>query len=161
VAALLAKYPSASVRVVGHSLGSALAVLGAADIAQNFNVKGKLSIVLFGSPRVFNHATAKFVSTMWNELGASPNYRIVNGGDLVPKVPLINMAYVHTGGTEIWFPNGGSGGGSSPNVTEVMVCPNTPGQENLACSNTLSALQATPSDHTWFCAVYPCIDSGC
>lgn len=162
--ALAAQYPSAIIATSGHSLGSALAVVAAADIALNAPaaISARLKkITVFGSPRVFNHAAAKCVGEVWRKIGVT-SVHIVNGADLVPKLPLLSMAYVHSWAEEAYFPNGiANGSNSSAAIGQLEVCENTPGQENLACSATVSIFDGQPADHTWFCAVPPCISSGC
>jgi hypothetical protein len=68
------------VYMTGHSMGGALAALGAYDLAVNFNMK--VNMYSFGGPRVgnpsFRHLYDKSVPT---------SYRVVMDGDIVPGVP--------------------------------------------------------------------------
>jgi pimeloyl-ACP methyl ester carboxylesterase len=82
-----------SLTILGHSLGSALATLAAAQLAsQNpAGVKPLISVWTYASPRV---GLADFMGNYNNEVPA--NYRIWNSLDLVPQVPV--YPYVHVGG---------------------------------------------------------------
>lgn len=77
---ILDENPGVSVYMTGHSMGGALAVLGAYDLAVNFNMK--VNMYSFGGPRVgnpsFRHLYDKSVPT---------SYRVVMDGDIVPGVP--------------------------------------------------------------------------
>ena len=71
----------AAVYVTGHSLGAPQAVLTALALhREGFNVRG---VYTFGSPRCFTHRSARVVNR------SLPNhFRITNGNDIVPRVPL-------------------------------------------------------------------------
>jgi hypothetical protein len=77
---ILDENPGVSVYMTGHSMGGALAALGAYDLAVNFNMK--VNMYSFGGPRVgnpsFRHLYDKSVPT---------SYRVVMDGDIVPGVP--------------------------------------------------------------------------
>lgn len=76
--------------VVGHSLGGAISYLCALDI--RFNQGSDLACVTFGSPEVGNKEFVKsFNSRIIN------SYRIVNGSDLVTKLPSRIFRYFHVG----------------------------------------------------------------
>lgn len=80
-----------SVRVTGHSLGAAMAVLCAVDLQYNFPDR-PCEVVLFGCPRVGNRAFARsYDRRVFN------TYRVENGNDIVTKVPLAMMGYRHVG----------------------------------------------------------------
>jgi triacylglycerol lipase len=81
---------AARFKVVGHSLGSALATLYVADNATTTPAKTPL-ICTFASPRVGDFAFA----SKFNELGIA-SWRIVNELDLVPKLPFIDFEHVDT-----------------------------------------------------------------
>jgi hypothetical protein len=71
--------------ITGHSLGGALAQIGAAA----FERDTLAACYTFGSPRV---ATARF-----DELVKCPHYRVVDQWDLVPAVPPALHGFRHTG----------------------------------------------------------------
>jgi triacylglycerol lipase len=83
--------------IAGHGLGGALAQLCAAEafFVRHIPVQG---VYTFGQPRVGDEAFARLVHA---NLG-SRIFRFVNGGDIVPRVPLFGMGYRHFG-AEIFF----------------------------------------------------------
>lgn len=84
---LKSKYPTASIRVTGHSLGAALATLTAIDL----NKAGLTSSLYnFGSPRVGND---KFSSYLTSYMPTAQ--RITHWKDMVPHVPYQWMGFVH------------------------------------------------------------------
>jgi triacylglycerol lipase len=84
----------------GHSLGAALATLGAARWAESGgNVAG---VFTFGQPRTGQTA---FVSA-YNAKLADVTYRFVNHIDLVTRVPLWVQRYRHVGRRMYWDGSG-------------------------------------------------------
>ena len=71
--------------VTGHSLGGALATLGAAHLS----CRGLVACYTFGAPRVGNNGFSSSLRT--------PVYRVVNPGDPVPHVPTPLRGYSHAG----------------------------------------------------------------
>lgn len=96
--------------ITGHSLGGALATLCALDIEYNYHqwldvYALDLFCITFGSPRVGNKAFANSFDKRF-EKGAS--YRIVNGDDIVSKVPPAIIFYRHIKnkkrvGKRLWY----------------------------------------------------------
>lgn len=80
--------PGRSVVIAGHSLGGALATLGAHALNGIVHVT---DVITFGSPRVGN---ARFVGEYETTLG-DRTARIVNAHDPVPHVPLLFGLYRH------------------------------------------------------------------
>jgi predicted lipase len=81
----------------GHSLGGALATLCAVDIQYNFSTafpvsEGRLTCITFGSPRVGN---AMFAESYDARVPAT--LRVVNGDDIVTKVPMLSFQFSHVG----------------------------------------------------------------
>jgi predicted lipase len=90
--------------VTGHSLGGAVATLAVIDIVTNTIHKG-VKMYNFASPLVGNQAFVNFFKANigTNECNNNSNnstcsWRIVNLNDLVPKVPLGILGYVHVNG---------------------------------------------------------------
>lgn len=81
VMSLIRVNPGKVVRVCGHSLGGALAVLVAAEAAA---LERRVELVTLGCPRVGNWAFTRFLK----RLGVK-HVRIVHGFDGVPHVPWI------------------------------------------------------------------------
>ena len=91
---LMVQFPTYSVWVTGHSLGGAVATLCALDIKSVLNVDP--NVYTYGAPRVGNKGFAQFYDLL------VPNtFRIVNGHDLVPRVPIIALGFYHVS-TEVW-----------------------------------------------------------
>lgn len=89
-----------SITVVGHSLGGALALLVADEIATTIPDAPPVAVVSFGGPKVGN---AAFVNKL-KESGKVNVLRIVNAGDMVtkvpgvaPRLPLSKEQYQHVG----------------------------------------------------------------
>ncbi|KXZ45675.1 hypothetical protein GPECTOR_52g72 [Gonium pectorale] len=78
------------VYVTGHSLGGALATLGAYKLAKSGVVK-KVSMYSYGQPRVGNKAFADEFNAL-----ISNAWRFANENDAVPRVPRL-MGYCHVG----------------------------------------------------------------
>ncbi len=88
--------PAIPCYVTGHSLGGAMAVLAALDLALNFsNLKAQIQMYNYAPPRVGNPTFAEFYSDL------VPNsYRVVNQADstwLLPPTQLDNSIYLHVG----------------------------------------------------------------
>ncbi|XP_006647618.3 phospholipase A1-Ibeta2, chloroplastic [Oryza brachyantha] len=89
-----------SITVVGHSLGGALALLVADEIATTVPDAPPVAVVSFGGPKVGN---AAFVDKL-QKSGKVNVLRIVNAGDVVtkvpgvaPRLPLTKEQYQHVG----------------------------------------------------------------
>ena len=82
---------SCKIRITGHSLGAALAVLCAIDLQYNFK-NADIEVFLFGSPRVGNNAFAKSYNKR-----VFKTLRVTNGNDIVTKLPPKIFGYRHVG----------------------------------------------------------------
>jgi hypothetical protein len=87
---LKTKYPSASVRIYGHSLGGAEAVHAAADIHVNLGITPEF-VYTFGQPRVGDTAFHSWYGSV-----IPHHYRVTHGHDIVPHVPPANLGFHHT-----------------------------------------------------------------
>ena len=90
--------PNIPCYITGHSLGGAMAILMAIDLALNFeDLRPQLRIYCYGTPRVGDPTFARFYSDL------VPNtYRIVNQADstwLLPPIQLKDSVYLHLGQT--------------------------------------------------------------
>ncbi len=90
--------PTIPCYITGHSLGGAMAVLAAIDLALNFiNYKEQIRVYSYAPPRVGDPTFAKFYSEL------VPNsYRVVNQADsawLLPPTQLEDSNYLHVGQT--------------------------------------------------------------
>ena len=82
----------ARITMVGHSLGGAMATLGAADIKRNLGKDVKVDLWTVGCPRV---GLIRFRNN-FNDL-IPQNFRVVNQGDIVPHVPSLLQLFAHVG----------------------------------------------------------------
>ncbi|RSL38138.1 hypothetical protein CEP53_015139 [Fusarium sp. AF-6] len=121
VAKARAANPSYKVIATGHSLGGAVATLGAADLRS----KGTpVDIYSFGAPRVGNAELSAFITAQ-----AGFEFRVTHGRDPVPRLPPIVFGYRHTS-PEYWL----AGGASTKidyAVDDIKVCE---GAANLHCN---------------------------
>jgi len=85
----MAMYPGAGLVVVGHSLGGALAVLTAADLAVSYP-NTSISVYTYGCPRVGNPAFAQYFNSL-----NSTSYRVVHWADPVARLPPQQVNYEH------------------------------------------------------------------
>lgn len=104
---LTKKYPDYAVKVTGHSLGAALAILG----ANEFKMMGlDTQVITFAGPKVANPNMAKWMDSIYNSdsaldalkggastLPSNSYIRVSNKGDIVPLVPLVAMGFLHAG----------------------------------------------------------------
>ncbi|GMF21984.1 unnamed protein product [Phytophthora fragariaefolia] len=77
---ILDENPGVSVYITGHSMGGALAVLAAYDLAVNFSIK--VNMYNFGGPRVGNPSFRQHYDRC-----VPTSYRVVMDGDIVPGWP--------------------------------------------------------------------------
>ncbi len=88
--------PSHGLYVTGHSLGGALAHLAAFYIHRDFHREGFApirAVATFGAPR----ATDKAMARSLDEQPEFPVLRVINGSDLVPRVPPALTGFRHFG----------------------------------------------------------------
>lgn len=87
---ILEQKVTTGVHFSGHSLGGALATIGAGVFFKVLHEMGfRVSCYTIGSPRVGGHRFVKW----WNELSID-SYRILNYRDPVPMIPM-NWLYTH------------------------------------------------------------------
>lgn len=155
--------PDCSLWVTGHSLGGALAAIGAYMLTEQAS-ESKPLVYTFGQPRAGNAAFADVAAQRVKDM-----FRVVNAADAVAHVPFcdsslhalrsdnrtalqlggdgpcLKTGYYHFG-TEIYYPKGDY-------LNEVMCgyreCVGKPEWEDSSCSNSLVDLSAPPSfsDH--------------
>jgi predicted lipase len=80
------------ITIVGHSLGGAMATLGAADLKRNLGKDVDVDLWTVGCPRV---GQLRFRSN-FNRL-VPQSFRVVNQGDAVPHLPSVLQLFVHVG----------------------------------------------------------------
>ncbi|KAI9357062.1 Alpha/Beta hydrolase protein [Zopfochytrium polystomum] len=103
IKSLMAKYPSYSVSFAGHSLGAAVAVLGAVEASASGAIPAsKITITTVGEPRIGND---KF-NNYFTGLGFAAYRRAVNYNDIVPHLPPLLLGFNHHV-TEAWIDSAG------------------------------------------------------
>jgi hypothetical protein len=95
VGTLIKAFPNAKIQVTGHSLGAALTVHGALDIALHFG-KPVDVVYNFGQPRVGNANFSDFYEQYIT------HFRLTHYKDWVPHEPTYNWGY-HSEFTEIYY----------------------------------------------------------
>ncbi|KAH7700453.1 class 3 lipase protein [Aphelenchoides avenae] len=101
-----AKYPDYELWVTGHSLGGALASIGAGVAAkQGIFPSGSIKLYTLGQPRTGDSAYANAINSLVPEA-----YRVVNSRDLVPHVPPYGLVGYKHHKNEVWYSFGMSSG---------------------------------------------------
>eukprot|EP01096_Ripella_sp_DP13-Kostka_P016170 TRINITY_DN778_c0_g1_i1.p1 TRINITY_DN778_c0_g1~~TRINITY_DN778_c0_g1_i1.p1 ORF type:complete len:316 (+),score=138.24 TRINITY_DN778_c0_g1_i1:61-1008(+) len=95
VQSLVKQNPTYQVVVTGHSLGAALSVLCAVDLVTSGTVKN-VTVYNYGCPRVGNQAFSNYYHSY-----VPITYRVVNGHDIVPHLPLESLGFYHVP-MEVW-----------------------------------------------------------
>lgn len=127
VKALALKRGYSGVLLTGHSLGAAVATLGALDLKRRG--MAVLPVYTFGEPHVGDRHFAAYVA---QEL---EKYRVIHNRDIVPHVPPFPVYYQPP--TEIWYAEG---------MATYTVCSATNG-EDMNCSEQLPLTQLSTDDH--------------
>ena len=134
VESLLNEYQSASVTVVGYSLGAAIALLDGVFLRLQLPPQIEIKVIGFGMPRVGNQNFASFVDAIL------PNgvVHINNMMDPVPVVPSIQSGYIHCAG-EIHIQEVSA---------EWIACPGDDNPDPHCSAGTVTSLaNATLTDH--------------
>lgn len=136
IKSLTSSHPSADIICTGHSLGAALAVLTALDLAQDgFRPK----VYNYGCPRIFNQAGADFASDS-SASGVTIGARRTHYKDMVVHTPMHSLGFVHTTG-EVYETGPSSNYPDYPGAP-LQACA---GEEDDSCSDQWSFTSA--SDH--------------
>ncbi|RMD42734.1 hypothetical protein DV735_g2450, partial [Chaetothyriales sp. CBS 134920] len=88
-----ASWPNYSIVSVGHSLGAAMATLGAAELRTDGY---EVTLYSYGSPMVGNVALANFITSQ------GCNFRVTHSKDIVPKLPGYVIGFAHIS-PEYWI----------------------------------------------------------
>lgn len=117
----LGTYPGFKIIATGHSLGGAVATLGAAALR---NEGHSVDIYSYGAPRVGNDVVSDYITAQ-----DGPEFRITHLDDPVSRLPPIIFGYRHTS-PEYWLSVSESSGPDYP-LDEIVVCP---GNDNIECN---------------------------
>ena len=121
---LFSSYPSASVLVTGHSLGAAVSLFAALDLATQTSVT--LRLYNFGEPRVGNPTFAAWAASV---LPGGKQFRVTHKADPVPHVPPMSFGFLHCP-HELWYNNNGDSSYSD--------CNDSPSAEDPNCSDSVT-----------------------
>ena len=122
---LMAKYRGAKLMVTGHSLGGALTILAAADLA---NLHAIDAAYTFGQPRVGNEAFAT-----WYPNVVHNTFRVIHYADIVPHVPPSALGFLHSS-TQLWYQR---------DMQTYSTCV----AESSACANSIGTTSYSTDDH--------------
>jgi hypothetical protein len=146
IASAVATYPSYSIVFTGHSLGAAVATVGASYVR---NSGYSIDIYTYGSPRVGNRA---FVAYVTDQAGAE--YRVTHLDDPVPRLPPVILNYRHTS-PEYWLSDGNATT-TDYTASDIDVCV---GYANLACNGGTTGFD-TDAHSYYFEAISGCSPDG-
>jgi hypothetical protein len=138
----LASHAGYRIVATGHSLGGAVATLGAAQLRNDGH---QVDIYTFGAPRVGNDVVSDYISAQ-----AGPEFRITHLDDPVSRLPPITFGYRHTS-PEYWLSGSESAGEDYP-LEEIQVCV---GNDNVDCNAGTSGLNIG-AHSTYFGPVSEC-----
>ncbi|KAJ1949980.1 hypothetical protein EC988_004558 [Linderina pennispora] len=131
IAELVAKYPTFNIVFTGHSLGGALASIGAADLARlQPTWASRIVLYTYGQPRTGNSAYASWVQNL-----GFPIFRVTYQEDMVARVPPTSFGYSHHS-QESWYPTGGG----------LKFC--GANGESSTCINSISVFSLSTADHS-------------
>ncbi|KAI9014247.1 Alpha/Beta hydrolase protein [Hyaloraphidium curvatum] len=138
---MVERYPTAAIRIAGHSLGGALTTLFAPHVAANYSANHTVTLFTSGSPRVFSPGYAK----AFREL-VPRAYRLVQFLDPVPHVPPnaseLLGSYAHVG--EPYFTFSSSIGSCGRTYLATARCTRVGDTgEDSDCQNTLWNFKAS------------------
>lgn len=142
VKAAAAKYPGFKIVATGHSLGGAVATIGAGFLRKAGHA---IDIYTFGAPRSGNGAFADFISAQ-----PGNEFRVTHRDDPVPRLPPIFLGYRHTS-PEYWLSETFSDRDDYP-LSEIKMCE---GNANVACNAGTFGFDIL-THNTYFGAISAC-----
>ncbi|KAJ3077767.1 hypothetical protein HK102_004985 [Quaeritorhiza haematococci] len=133
---VLRRFPGYEVRVVGHSLGGALAALAVPDLKKLFPNQ-TFKLYTYGEPRVGNREFADFVSGL---LGEGKMFRVVSANDPIPTMPGTTLNYQHHRQQFL----------TNPLLRSVQVCQDQQGEDPVCIASAVPAPDVTPHVSGYF-----------
>ncbi|GMT11364.1 hypothetical protein PFISCL1PPCAC_2661 [Pristionchus fissidentatus] len=132
-------HPDYTLYITGHSLGGALAAMGAIRVAKNkIHPVENIVFYTFGEPRTGDQQFANLLDSLVQ------GYRVVHNKDLIPHTPFTSMGYMHHR-SEVFYENNMSPGSS------YVVCQ---GQEDPTCSNKFTFGLVFDPDHFHYYGIH-------
>ncbi|KAG8471130.1 hypothetical protein KFE25_009551 [Diacronema lutheri] len=138
--------PDAALVVVGHSLGGAVAVIAALQLAKADGAKPPAAVFTFGEPRIGNAAFALFyeaAAAHW------ATWRVTHEHDLVPHLPPRSMLvpfvldYAHHT-REVWYHAANASAPDAP--AQHRLCSAKVG-EDFDCADSVWVYELSIADH--------------
>ncbi|KEG08384.1 putative lipase [Trypanosoma grayi] len=155
---LLTANPHLPLLVTGHSLGGAMALLAAADLASQSSSVGavpRIQLYTFGAPRVGNEEFADWVTAVFCN-GGHESYRVTHNRDVVSHVPSMLSGFKHVS-HEVWYDNDGNASYRSCKDESGKNCSSKDVSEDPECSNSIILISA--NDHLLYLGV--CTSCSC
>jgi hypothetical protein len=151
---LLAPATPARVRLIGHSLGGALATLAAADLRLHSLLFRVDQLWTFGAPRVGDQLFVRWLMSSGGEVpsgAALVHWRVTHAHDPVVHLPLLSMGFLHAP-TEVWYPDCTA---PAKCAQDFYVCDDGPEGEDPLCSARvwLPACTTHSEDHLSYAGV--------
>lgn len=142
-------YPDYELWVTGHSMGAAIATVGAHVIgAEKLFDTNRMKVITFGEPRVGDRDFMIAHDKLFPY-----NYRVTHGRDIVTHVPPKDMLDYHHHRYEVWYPEEMAEG------DKYIICLSP---EDKSCSDQ-NWVQMSAMDHRYYYGidVQGIIDNGC
>ena len=124
VGALHQQFPTATVFITGHSMGGAISIHTAIDIAKKVGIRN-ITLYSLGQPRMGNPQFIAYASTF---LPLGRHFRIVHSHDPVPHLPPKGWDYQHLP-TEVWYNNDGN--------STYRLCTDSIRADDKSCSDSI------------------------
>ncbi|RAL11160.1 lipase family protein [Aspergillus homomorphus CBS 101889] len=134
IKAAVTKYPGYTLVFTGHSLGGALATIGATVLR---NAGYPVQLYTYGAPRVGNTALANYITSK----GSGSNFRVTHLNDVVPRLPPRLLGYSHPS-PEYWIT---SNTGAAVTSSAIEIIQGVDSSDGNAGENITSVLA-----HLWY-----------
>lgn len=136
-------YPTASLRIAGHSLGGGLSQITLLDFSANMpNLKPMA--YTFGTPRLGNPALVQYTASV---IAPGNNVRITHKHDPIPRTPTEIGGYLHFP-QEVYYNND-----LGPNNYTSLCVAETYTAEDESCIDSVPFYELNPMDHLLYLGI--------
>ncbi|PWY92235.1 triacylglycerol lipase precursor [Aspergillus heteromorphus CBS 117.55] len=125
-------YPGYTLYFTGHSLGGALAMLGATALR---TAGYTIELYTYGCPRVGNYELAEYITSQ----GSGANFRVTHLNDIVPRLPPMLLGYSHPS-PEYWITSGTLDAVTADDIEIIEGIDSTAGNAGEATESILAHL---------------------
>ncbi|PYH48501.1 lipase family protein [Aspergillus saccharolyticus JOP 1030-1] len=132
IQAAVTAYPDYSLVFTGHSLGGALATIGATVLR---NAGYPVQLYSYGCPRVGNTALATYITNQ----GSGSNFRVTHLNDVVPRLPPRSVGYSQPS-PEYWITSQTGVAVTSSDIEIIQGVDSTAGNAGQAITSVLAHL---------------------